>query len=88
MKQSIFDDQTSKALKNWRAGVKKKNPNSKHGGPGSPSAAGGSPTAADGGIALTQGKPGDEDGTGLQAGAAGDSGNKAAEEFEFVKIDD
>ncbi|XP_062229897.1 MLO-like protein 9 isoform X2 [Phragmites australis] len=55
MKQSIFDDQTSKALKNWRAGVKKKAPNSnsKHGGHGSPTA--GSPTraAADSGIALT-----------------------------------
>jgi mlo protein len=89
MKQSIFDDQTSKALKNWRAGVKKKAPNSKHGGPGSPSAGGGgSPTEADGGIALT----GDEDSTGLQAGtaqaAAGDSGKTAAEEYEVVKIDD
>jgi mlo protein len=94
MKQSIFDDQTSKALKNWRAGVKKKAPNSKHGGPGSPSAGGGgSPTEADGGIALTQQRnTGDEDSTGLQAGtaqaAAGDSGKTAAEEYEVVKIDD
>lgn len=47
MKQSIFDEQTSKALKNWRAGAKKKAPTgSKHGG-GSPTAAG-SPTKADG----------------------------------------
>ncbi|KAG8084876.1 hypothetical protein GUJ93_ZPchr0010g9684 [Zizania palustris] len=70
MKQSIFDDQTSKALKNWRAGVKKKPAaaNSKHGGDGgeqtgSPHASGGSPkaesvpdAAAGGGIALTQRK--------------------------------
>ncbi|PWZ21068.1 MLO-like protein 5 [Zea mays] len=49
MKQSIFDEQTSKALKNWRAGAKKKAPTggSKHGGGGSPTA-GGSPTKADG----------------------------------------
>ncbi|GJN39413.1 hypothetical protein PR202_gb28530 [Eleusine coracana subsp. coracana] len=97
MKQSIFDDQTSKALKNWRAGVKKKAPNSKHGGPGSPPV-GGSPTrsSADGAIALTQRKPttaagADEDGTGLQAGAAQASGGKnkeAAGDYEFIKIDD
>jgi mlo protein len=81
MKQSTFDDQTSKALKNWRAGVKKRAPNSKHGGPGSPSAGGDSPTG-------TQRKTGDEDGgMGLQAA---DSAQKAAagEEYEFVKIDD
>ncbi|GJM97375.1 hypothetical protein PR202_ga14297 [Eleusine coracana subsp. coracana] len=97
MKQSIFDDQTSKALKNWRAGVKKKAPNSKHGGPGSPPV-GGSPTrsSADGAIALTQRKPttstagADEHGTGLQAGAAQASGNnkEAAGDYEFIKIDD
>ncbi|VAI22428.1 unnamed protein product [Triticum turgidum subsp. durum] len=60
MKQSIFDDQTSKALKSWRAGVKKKPAaNSKHGS-GSPSGSprAGSPKAGDegstAGIALTQ----------------------------------
>lgn len=50
MKQSIFDEQTSKALKNWRAGAKKKHPTSskhEHGGGGSPTA-GGSPTKGDG----------------------------------------
>ena len=39
MKQSIFDEQTSKALKNWRAGAKKKHPTSskhEHGGGGAP----------------------------------------------------
>ncbi|XBH94976.1 hypothetical protein VPH35_085620 [Triticum aestivum] len=60
MKQSIFDDQTSKALKSWRAGVKKKPAaNSKHGS-GSPSGSprAGSPKAGDegstAGVALTQ----------------------------------
>uniref|UniRef100_A0A0D9WDI7 MLO-like protein n=1 Tax=Leersia perrieri TaxID=77586 RepID=A0A0D9WDI7_9ORYZ len=71
MKQSIFDDQTSKALKNWRAGAKKKPAatSSKHGAvegagaggdqPGSPHS--GSPKAdgADG-VALTQRKPSGE----------------------------
>ncbi|KAL6873532.1 hypothetical protein ACP4OV_013614 [Aristida adscensionis] len=66
MKQSIFDEQTSKALKNWRAGVKKKGPHtsSKHdghgggGGHGSPTAPG-SPSkdsGAAGAVALTQRK--------------------------------
>ncbi|KAL6603414.1 hypothetical protein ACP70R_043775 [Stipagrostis hirtigluma subsp. patula] len=86
MKQSIFDEQTSKALKNWRAGVKKKAPaGSKHGdqshGHGSPTP--GSPTAgkdaAAGSVALTHRKPAGDDGandkgsdagTGLQAGSA------------------
>ncbi|KAI4985125.1 MLO-like protein 9 [Hordeum vulgare subsp. vulgare] len=65
MKQSIFDDQTSKALKSWRAGVKKKPAaNSKHGS-GSPSGSphSGSPKGDEGGgstgIALTQ-KHGDD----------------------------
>ncbi|TVU07518.1 hypothetical protein EJB05_40876 [Eragrostis curvula] len=82
MKQSIFDDQTSKALKNWRAGVKKKAPNSKHGGAGSPSAAGsptksGSPTRASSadGVALTQRKP----------TTTTDDGQPAD---DFIKIDD
>ena len=51
MKQSIFDEQTSKALKNWRAGAKKKHPTSskhEHGGGGGSPTAGGSPTKADG----------------------------------------
>ncbi|XP_066376979.1 MLO-like protein 9 [Miscanthus floridulus] len=51
MKQSIFDEQTSKALKNWRAGAKKKHPISskhEHGGGGGSPTAGGSPTKADG----------------------------------------
>ncbi|CAL4911375.1 unnamed protein product [Urochloa decumbens] len=78
MKQSIFDDQTSKALKNWRAGAKKKAPTSKHGGQGSPTAGGsprsGSPTKADAG-------------TGLQAGAA-QAASKKEDDYESVKIDD
>ncbi|CAN6335685.1 unnamed protein product [Urochloa humidicola] len=79
MKQSIFDEQTSKALKNWRAGAKKKAPaTSKHGGQGSPTAGGsprsGSPTKADAG-------------TGLQAGAA-PAATKKEGDYESVKIDD
>ncbi|CAN6353029.1 unnamed protein product [Urochloa humidicola] len=81
MKQSIFDEQTSKALKNWRAGAKKKAPtttSSKHGG-GSPTSGGsprsGSPTKADAG-------------TGLQAGAAQAASNKEDGDYESVKIDD
>ncbi|CAL5098087.1 unnamed protein product [Urochloa decumbens] len=79
MKQSIFDDQTSKALKNWRAGAKKKAPaNSKHGGQGSPTGGGsprsGSPTKADAG-------------TGLHAGAA-QAAAKKEDDYESVKIDD
>ena len=58
MKQSIFDDQTSKALKSWRAGVKKKPAaHSKHGGSPSGSPHAGSPKATDEGstgVALTQ----------------------------------
>uniref|UniRef100_A0A0E0KZ99 MLO-like protein n=1 Tax=Oryza punctata TaxID=4537 RepID=A0A0E0KZ99_ORYPU len=87
MKQSIFDDQTSKALKNWRAGVKKKPAaaaSSKHGDGGDHSASphSGSPKGEGGGgsVALTQRKHGGEaksespDGTGLQAGAAQQAG--------------
>jgi mlo protein len=84
MKQSIFDDQTSKALKNWRAGVKKKPAaNSKHGGSPSGSPQAGSPRAEDhGGIALTETKDGGD--TGLEAGAAkkGEEG-----EYESVKLE-
>ncbi|KAJ1260853.1 hypothetical protein BS78_10G264500 [Paspalum vaginatum] len=85
MKQSIFDEQTSKALKNWRAGAKKKAPtSSKHGGgQGSPTAPG-SPTkaaAADDAAA----------GTGLQAGdgkkpAAGHEQEEG--EYDLIKIND
>ncbi|WVZ78370.1 hypothetical protein U9M48_026093 [Paspalum notatum var. saurae] len=84
MKQSIFDEQTSKALKNWRAGAKKKAPNtsSKHGGQGSPTAPG-SPTNKAAGAAD------DAAGTGLQAG----DGKKAADqeqegEYDLIKIND
>lgn len=66
MKQSIFDDQTSKALKSWRAGVKKKPAtNSKHGGSPSGSPRAGSPKGGDEGstgIALTQKHGGGDDG--------------------------
>ncbi|KAM0841594.1 hypothetical protein ACQ4PT_058908 [Festuca glaucescens] len=83
MKQSIFDDQTSKALKNWRAGVKKKPAaNSKHGGSPSGSPQAGSPRGEDSsGIALTERKDGD---TGQEAGAAkkGEDG-----EYESVKLE-
>ncbi|KQK07169.1 MLO-like protein 9 isoform X2 [Brachypodium distachyon] len=91
MKQSIFDDQTSKALKNWRAGVKKKpaGANSKHGA-GSPSGTprAGSPRADGSGIALTESKHGDGGGgdTGLQAGAA-QPAKKGDEEFDHVKLE-
>ncbi|KAL5202892.1 hypothetical protein ABZP36_013844 [Zizania latifolia] len=101
MKQSIFDDQTSKALKNWRAGVKKKPAaaNSKHGGgdggeqPGSPHA--GIPKsepvpAAGGGVALTQrknnGETKGEGPDGASAGGGGGSGSKKGEE-EFIKLE-
>uniref|UniRef100_A0ACD5U759 Uncharacterized protein n=1 Tax=Avena sativa TaxID=4498 RepID=A0ACD5U759_AVESA len=76
MKQSIFDDQTSKALKNWRAGVKKKPAasNSKHGG--SPSGSHpGSPRAEDAG-----GGSAPAEDTGPHAGAA--QGAKKGEEGE------
>ncbi|KAK1693613.1 hypothetical protein QYE76_010310 [Lolium multiflorum] len=83
MKQSIFDDQTSKALKNWRAGVKKKPADkSKHGGSPSGSPQAGSPRGEDSsGIALTERKDGD---TGQEAGAAkkGEDG-----EYESVKLE-
>ncbi|RCV36040.1 hypothetical protein SETIT_7G288000v2 [Setaria italica] len=87
MKQSIFDEQTSKALKNWRAGVKKKAPtSSKHGGQGSPTAGGsprsGSPTKAD-----ADKKQDDAAGTGLQAGAAQTSAKKEGD-YEFINIDE
>uniref|UniRef100_A0A453LWT7 MLO-like protein n=2 Tax=Aegilops tauschii subsp. strangulata TaxID=200361 RepID=A0A453LWT7_AEGTS len=67
MKQSIFDDQTSKALKSWRAGVKKKPAaqSSKHGGSPSGSPRAGSPKGAhegSTGIALTQKQGGGDDG--------------------------
>nr|CAB3465640.1 unnamed protein product [Digitaria exilis] len=97
MKQSIFDEQTSKALKNWRAGVKKKAPtSSKHGGQGSPSAGsprGGSPTKADG-IDLAERKNNTADdqgdtGTGLQAGASQTAAKKGNEgDYEFINIDE
>ncbi|KAF8666029.1 hypothetical protein HU200_053898 [Digitaria exilis] len=97
MKQSIFDEQTSKALKNWRAGVKKKAPtSSKHGGQGSPSAGsprGGSPTKADG-IDLAERKNNTADdqadtGTGLQAGASQAAAKKGNEgDYEFINIDE
>lgn len=97
MKQSIFDEQTSKALKNWRAGVKKKAPaSSKHGGQVSPTAGsprGGSPTKADG-IALAERKNNDADdqadaGTGLQAGASQAAPKKGQQgDYEFIKIDE
>ena len=84
MKQSIFDEQTSKALKNWRAGVKKKAgpTSSKHGGQGGGSPAGGSPTKAD-----TDNK-GDAAGTGLQAGAAKKAAGQEGDDYEFIKIDE
>ena len=81
MKQSIFDDQTSKALKNWRAGVKKKPAaNSKHGGSPSGSPHAGSPRAEDGsGIALTNTKHGE--GGAAQGAKKGEEG-----EYESVKL--
>ncbi|XP_039845655.1 MLO-like protein 9 isoform X2 [Panicum virgatum] len=84
MKQSIFDEQTSKALKNWRAGVKKKAgpTSSKHGGQGGGSPAGGSPTKAD-----TDNK-GDAAATGLQAGAAKKAAGQEGDDYEFIKIDE
>lgn len=91
MKQSIFDEQTSKALKNWRAGVKKKAPatNSKHGSQGSPTAGGsprsGSPTKAD--KKQDDDKADDAAGTGLHAGAAQTTAKKDGD-YEFIKIDD
>ncbi|OEL19456.1 MLO-like protein 5 [Dichanthelium oligosanthes] len=96
MKQSIFDEQTSKALKNWRAGVKKKAPtSSKHGGQGSPTAGGSprsrSPTKADEGIALADRKDAAQAdaGTGLQAGAAQAAAKKGQDgDYEFIKIDE
>uniref|UniRef100_A0A0D9ZV07 MLO-like protein n=1 Tax=Oryza glumipatula TaxID=40148 RepID=A0A0D9ZV07_9ORYZ len=95
MKQSIFDDQTSKALKNWRAGVKKKPAaasSSKHGDAAGDHAAAsphsGSPKGEAGGVALTQRKAGGgEAGDAQQAG--GGSGSKKGEEgdYEFVKLE-
>ncbi|KAG8067380.1 hypothetical protein GUJ93_ZPchr0005g14506 [Zizania palustris] len=102
MKQSIFDDQTSKALKNWRAGVKKKPAaaNSKHGGgdggeqpAGSPHA--GSPKsepvpAAGGGVALTQRKnsSGETKAVDSAAQAEGPDGASAGgEEGQFIKLE-
>ena len=78
MKQSIFDDQTSKALKSWRAGVKKKPAEkSKHEGSPSGSPHAGSPRAEDGsGIALTETKHGDD---GAKSGEDG--------EYESVKLE-
>uniref|UniRef100_A0A0D3G3Z7 MLO-like protein n=1 Tax=Oryza barthii TaxID=65489 RepID=A0A0D3G3Z7_9ORYZ len=90
MKQSIFDDQTSKALKNWRAGVKKKPAaasSSKH-GDAAASPHSGSPKGEAGGVALTQRKAGGgEAGDAQQAG--GGSGSKKGEEgdYEFVKLE-
>ena len=94
MKQSIFDEQTSKALKNWRAGVKKKAPtSSKHGGQGGGSPAGGSPrggspTKADTDKKNAQQGQGDAAGTGLQAGAAKKAAGQEGDDYEFIKIDD
>ncbi|KAF2929461.1 hypothetical protein DAI22_05g059101 [Oryza sativa Japonica Group] len=95
MKQSIFDDQTSKALKNWRAGVKKKPAaasSSKHGDAGGDHAAAsphsGSPKGEAGGVALTQRKAGGGEAGGEQQ-AGGGSGSKKGEEgdYEFVKLE-
>jgi mlo protein len=95
MKQSIFDEQTSKALKNWRAGVKKKAPtSSKHGGHGGSPAGcsprGGSPTKADAEKKnAAHQQQGDAAGTGLQAGAAKKAAAGQQEgEYEFIKIDE
>ncbi|PUZ58986.1 hypothetical protein GQ55_4G005400 [Panicum hallii var. hallii] len=95
MKQSIFDEQTSKALKNWRAGVKKKAPtSSKHGGhggsPAGGSPRGGSPTKADAEKKnAAHQQQGDAAGTGLQAGAAKKAAAGQQEgEYEFIKIDE
>ncbi|XP_006654121.1 MLO-like protein 9 [Oryza brachyantha] len=94
MKQSIFDDQTSKALKNWRAGVKKKPAaaSSKHGGGGdSDHPDSGSPKAegpgGGGSVALTQRKH--SDGAGEADGAGDGSGSKKGDEgnYEFIKLD-
>ena len=88
MKQSIFDEQTSKALKNWRAGVKKKAPtSSKHGGQGGGSPAGGSPRGGSPTKADTD-KKGDAAGTGLQAGAAKKAAGQEGDDYEFIKIDE
>ena len=88
MKQSIFDEQTSKALKNWRAGAKKKHPTSskhEHGGGGGsppPAAAPPRPTATRRGTLA-----GDDAGTTRRCRPAAARKARKASTIDFIKID-